>query len=442
MLSTLFYPKSIAVIGASEKEGKEGNVIMKNLLTLGYNGKVYPVNPKYETVYNIKCKEIEELSVDLAVIVTPPETVVGILKSLKDHAKTAIIITAGFSEGSEKGKKRENELKKIVKETGIRVLGPNTVGILNTENNLTTTFAELKELKKGDISFISQSGIVLGVILLKCISNNYGINKVACFGNKIDIDEVEFLKYFFEDKKTRVIGMYLEGIKGRKMFEFLRKKGIKKPVVILKSGMTDAGKKAAMSHTSSLAGNYKVFEGFAKQMNLIKVETLQELVDTTKTISFLGIPKGKRLGIVHYTGAGCVIASDFTAKYGFELPELSQKTKEKIMKITPKWHRIRNPVDIWPAFERYKEKAYEIVYKALREDKNIDIIILAFPAMYGFKTPELYISKPTLCCIEGNTHVKEKIRDELESKNIPCFVSEKECIETLYRITRYKNKTS
>ncbi|MCK4433282.1 MAG: CoA-binding protein [Methanomicrobia archaeon] len=442
MLSTLFYPKSIAVIGASEKEGKVGNAVMKNLLTLGYTGTVYPVNPKYETVYNIQCKKIEELDVDLAVIVTPPETVIGIIGALKDRAKTAIIITAGFSEGSEEGRKRENELKKVIKEDGISVLGPNTVGILNTENNLTTTFAELKELKKGNISFISQSGVVLGVILLKCISNNYGINKVASLGNKIDLDEVEFLKYFFGDKKTKVIGMYLEEIKGRKMFEFLRREGLKKPIVILKSGMTDAGKKAAMSHTSSLAGNYNVFRGFAKQMNLIKVETLQELVDTAKTISFLGIPKGKKLGIVHYTGAGCVIASDFAIKHGFELPELSQKTKEKIMEITPGWHRIRNPVDIWPAFEKHGGKAYEIVYNALQEDENIDSVLLAFPAMYGFKTPQLKINKPTMCCIEGNKLIKEKIREKLESKKIPCFVSEKECIETLYRIIRYKNKTS
>jgi len=112
------------------------------------------------------------------------------------------------------------------------------------------------------------------------------------------------------------------------------------------------------------------------------------------------------------------------------------------MEITPKWHKIRNPVDIWPIFEKYKEKAYEMVYRALQEDKNVDIIILAFPAIYGFKIPDLDVKKPTLCCIEGDTRIKEKIREELENKNIPCFVSEKECIETLYRITRYKNKTS
>jgi len=434
MLNPLFYPKSIAVIGATEKEGKEGNIIMKNLLNLGYSGEVYPVNPKYESVYSIKCRKIEELNVDLAIIVTPPETVVEIVKRLKNRAKYVIIITAGFSEGSEEGKKREDELKKIIKERGIRILGPNTVGILNTENSLATTFAELNELKKGNISFISQSGVVLGVILLRCISCGYGISKVASLGNKIDLDEVDFLNYFFEDEKTDVIGMYLEGIKGRKMFEFLRKEGLKKPIVILKGGMTEAGKKAAVSHTSSLAGNYKVFEGFAKQMNLIKVETLQELLDTVKTISFLGIPKGKNLGIVHYTGAGCVLSSDFATRYGFNLPELSTETKERIRRITPEWHKIRNPIDIWPAFEKHREKAYETVYEALNEDKNIEIIITAFPAMKGFKTPELKGDKPTLVCVEGNTEIREKIRKELEEKSIPCFVSEKECIETLHRI--------
>ncbi len=435
MLHTVFYPKSIAVIGASKKEGKEGHIIMKNILDLGYPGDIYPVNPRYDEVCGVPCKLIDELDVDLAIIVTPPETVIGIVRALEGHAKAAVIVTAGFSEGSEEGEAREEELKKVIEETGICVVGPNTVGILNTENNLTTTFAQLKELKKGNISFISQSGVVLGVILLKCISNGYGISKVAALGNKIDLDEVDFLEYFFEDEHTDVVGMYLEEIQGRKMFDFLRKNRMKKPIVLLKSGMTDAGKQAAMSHTSSLAGDYKVFKGFAKQMNLATVETLQELVQTTKTLSFLGRIEGRRLAAIHYTGAGCVLASDFAIQHGFELPELSQDTKEKIRKITPNWHRIRNPVDIWPAWEQHKKTAYERAHEALQEDENIDIILIGFPAMHGMTLPDLTVKKPTVFCIEGDTALKEMFRKKLESSGIPCFVSEKKCIETLDRIS-------
>ncbi|MEA1992866.1 MAG: CoA-binding protein [Euryarchaeota archaeon] len=435
-MRTLFYPGSIAVIGASEKKGKEGNNIMKNILSLGYEGEVYPVNPKHDSVHGLRCRTIEELDVDLAIIVTPPRTVTGIIRELEGHAKTAVIITAGFSEGTEEGKKREKELKKAVKETGIRVLGPNTVGILNTENNLATTFAELKDMKEGTISLISQSGAVLGVIFLRYISDGYGISKVAALGNKIDLDEVDMLRYFFSDEHTEIIGMYLEGIKGRKMFEFLRNEGLKKPIVALKSGMTDAGKKAAASHTSSLAGNYQIFKGFAKQMGIITVDTFQELVDTTKTLSFLGKLEGRNLAIIHYTGAGCTISSDLAIKNEFELPKLSPKTVKKIREITPEWHRIRNPIDIWPAFEKYREKAYETVYKALQEDENIDTILLGIPAMQGFEVPELNPKKPTLCCIEGDKIIKDSMIKQLESTNIPCFVSEKECIETLGRITR------
>lgn len=373
----LLNPKKIAVIGASRKEGSVGYTALKNMILSGYRGTIYIVNPKAESILGNRCyksvKELPEVP-DLACILVPAEIVPGVLRECAEKGiKVAIIISAGFKEAGPEGEKLEKEIEKISVENGIRVLGPNCIGVMNTDPDVrfTTNFASDMP-KRGDIALISQSGAICVAILDFAKSRGIGFSKVISMGNKVDIDEVELLEYLGNDDKTKVILMYIEELReGKKFIEIAKRVSKKKPILALKAGMSPEGARAVSSHTGSLAGSPEVYKAVFKQAGVIEVETPGELFEYASLLASQPFPKGNRVGIVTNAGGPGIVATDACIEYGLKVEEISEKTKDKIRPFVPPHAALKNPIDLLAEADA---KKFEVAIKALYEDKNIDSI--------------------------------------------------------------------
>lgn len=446
-LEKFFDPESVAVVGASRTFGKAGNVIVVNLLHLGFKGKVYPVNPKADTILGLKAypsvSSIPEV-VDVAVVATPSVLIPEIVKDIAAKGvKRAVIISAGFAEGGEKGRLLQEEVFTLAKKAGIRIIGPNTTGIMSTESMFCTSFIPIEGIPKGKVAFVAQTGLFLGVLLETILSEeHFGISRVGGLGNKMDIEDAEILEYLLEDEKTQVICFYVEGLKkARKFFEIAKK--AEKPILVVKAGVTEEGSAAAVSHTASLSGNDQLFTAMCKQAGIIRLDDLEELVETAKALVFQPLPKGKKTAVVHYTGAGCVMGADSVILEGLEMADLSDETLQKLRNITPEWHYLRNPVDLWPSIERAgADTAFKTIVEGLITDDNVDGIVVAVGVMRGFplKWPSMeqfYGKKPILVAVEGDREKGYKIIKILEEQKFPCYRSVQRAIRALSHMAEY-----
>lgn len=433
-LTAVFDPRSVAVVGASTTPNKAGFNILQNLLRLGYEGEVYPVNPKAEEILGLKVyPAVDQIphQVDAAIIATPASVVVDVMRDCaRKGVKAAIIISSGFSEESEEGRRLENEVVAIAREAGIRIVGPNTTGVFNAENNFNSSFVPLDSVTSGNVAFIAQTGLFLGVLFEHILSSQpCGISKVAGLGNKADVDDADILEYLAGDAQTKVVAMYIEGLSdGRRFLRVAREIAREKPIVVLKAGTTEAGAKAALSHTASLAGRAEVFEAACKQAGILRVHSFEELLEVVKAFSFLPLPRGNGVAVIHYTGAGCVIAADACQKEGLELAELSPATVEAIGEITPAWHTTRNPIDLWAAIERvWVETAYGVAIEAALRDEGVDALVISLFAMPHWETytPDFDLlrasGKPVLFCVEGNEKLVREAAAKIEGQGFPVY---------------------
>ncbi len=459
-LNLLLEPRSVAIIGASRTPGKLGYNIVRNLIDLGFKGDLYPVNPKATEILGLKAYSRVDLipgSLDVAVIATPASTVPEIMESCaKKGVKGVVIISSGFSE--EGNTALEERMLKIAKEAGIRIIGPNTTGILNTANGFTSSFVPgMGRAKRGHVAIVAQTGVFLGYLLAYIISSQqFGLSKVVGLGNKCDVDDVEILNYLGQDPETKVICMYIEGVKdGRSFLTTARKVSKKKPILVLKAGVTKKGAKVAMSHTGSLAGRSEIFGAACKQAGIIQVESFEELIDFAKVFALQPLPKGRNIGVMSVTGAGCVIAADSAVKNGFQIPDLSSETVEAIRKISPPWHkRIGNPVDMGPAIEvgmyspSEAQNVFNTAFNALLEDKNLDSLIVVFFGLYrSFPMFETALSditsikertlKPLLFSISGDKEATDEITKLLESVGFPVYPDVTRAIRAMAAMCEY-----
>ncbi len=472
-LSAVFEPRSVAVIGASATPGKTGSNILDNLLRLGYEGEIYPVNPKADKILGLRAyPTVDQIPhpVETAIIATPARVAVEVMQGCaRKGVKAAIIISSGFSEESEAGRRLEDEVMAIARQAGIRVVGPNTTGVFNAENNFTSSFVSLDKVTPGNVAFIAQTGLFLGVLLEDILSSQrFGISKVAGLGNKADVDDADILEYLAEDAQTEVVAMYIEGLgDGRRFLEVARKVAREKPVVVFKSGATEAGAKAALSHTASLAGRAEVFEAACKQAGILRVHNFEELLDVVKAFAFFppgpptpalspalstvegkaeglgGTGGGNRVAVIHYTGAGCVIAADACQQEGLELAEFSPTTVEALREITPAWHRVRNPIDLWPAIERnWVKTAYGVAIEAALRDERVDALVVSVFAMVRWKayTPDFDLlracGKPVLFCVEGNEESVREAVAKIESQGFPVYPQVNRAIFALSHLSK------
>ncbi len=345
-------PRSIAVIGASEKPGV-GKAIFSNIVN-GYKGKIYPITPSNDFISGLKAyKSVLEVpdQIDLAVVATPNRTVPKVMEEVgKKKIKGAIVVSAGFKEVDKDGAQLEEEIGVIGKKYGVRIIGPNCLGImsLSQRNMMNATFLKITP-RYGNIALVSQSGAICAATVEDAIAQNIGFSKVISMGNKVDMDENDILELLAYDEETRVIVMYLEDIHdGRRFMEITKKvtREMKKPIIVLKAGRTPEGAKAAMSHTGALMGSDEPFDALFMQCGIIRVDTMQELFELATAFSKQPVPKSNSgIAIVSNAGGPAIISTDACSKYGLRMADLSD-SRGTINKIIPHHGSSRNPVDI------------------------------------------------------------------------------------------------
>ncbi|MEM3593310.1 MAG: CoA-binding protein [Candidatus Jordarchaeaceae archaeon] len=376
-LETFFSPKSVAIIGASEKL-RFGYFVTKSILART-DLKAYPVHISADRVMGVKAyksvKDIPEV-VDLAIFLVPSEAAPTAMRECAEKGiKHVIVLSAGFAEVDEVGKQRQEEIVRIARENGIRVIGPNCVGVTNVSNRFTTAEIDIDSLKEGGVAFIAQSGIFGTVIIDWAAANDFGLSKIVTLGNKCDVDEVDLLNYLEKDDKTRVICLYLEGIKrgrGREFIETFKRVSRNKPILVLKSGRTQAGARAVRSHTGSLAGDDRIFDAVLKQTGAVRVDSVEELLDFAKVLATQPLPKNGGIAIITNSGSLAAMTCDELEKLHMELASFEPQTTEKMKKIAPYWTSIKNPVDIGPAMLQVGSQILE----AVLEDKNVGCLLI------------------------------------------------------------------
>ncbi len=352
MLASVFLnPRSIAVIGASEKAGTIGRAIITNLKN-SYKGKIFPITPSTDSVFGIKAYktvlDVEE-DIDLAVIATPSKTVPRVLEECgKKGIKGAIIITAGFKEVGGEGEILQKQVEEIGKRYGVRIIGPNCLGVMNLapDTMMNSTFLKVTP-KSGNIALVSQSGAICAALVEDAIAQDIGFSAVISIGNKVDFDECDILEMLMESKETRVIVMYLEEImNGRRFIDIARKitKELRIPILVLKAGRTQEGARAAMSHTGALMGSDEIYEAILKQAGVIRVDGMQELFDYATAFAKMPLPKDG-VAIVTNAGGPGIIATDYLSMNGLRLADISD-IRSKIEEVIPSYGSPRNPVDI------------------------------------------------------------------------------------------------
>jgi acyl-CoA synthetase (NDP forming) len=455
---SLFEPNSVAVVGASEDPTKFGYLLMKNLIELGYSGKIYPVNKNRDTVLGHKCyptvKSIPN-EVETVIIIVPAQHIPQIMKECSEKkVKGAVVCTSGFREAGEKGAELEREMLQNAKIGGIRIVGPNTTGLLNVYNGFTSAFVKISKPRRGSVSIISQTGMFASVLLEHILSTQaYGLSKVAGLGNKADLDDSDILEYLEDDVNTKVIAIYAEGIKnGRRFLEISKRVLKKKPVIILKSARSGSGGKAALTHTGSLMVRDEIFDAVCKTTGLIRVEDIEELLDTIKAFAFLPPSKGDRIGVIAYTGAGCVMSADAIEKYGLKLAKLSEQTMQKLKRFAPDFGILSNPLDAELVRQGIgsAEGSLVLALESYLEDPNVDMVSLVLVGLtkeskiWDVDTKKVFSeikrkfpAKPLVVTNLASREVIEEYRESLEGLGIPTYPSLLRNIRALSALSKY-----
>jgi acetyltransferase len=431
-LDFIFYPKTIAVVGASHVEQKIGYVIFKNLLDNYKNGKVYPVNPNRKEILGQKCypsvKDIPENSIDLVVVTIPAKEVPKIISECAaSNVKSVLIISAGFKETGSEGAKLEKEVIELARKANIRVIGPNCLGIINTSNKLNASFAPEMPLY-GRVSFLSQSGALGDAIIDWSIEANFGIGKFVSLGNKADLKATDFLEYFGKDSETDIILGYIEDIRdGKRFIEVASNVAKKKPVIILKGGITEAGAKAAASHTGALTSSEIAFNTAFKKAGIIKAEGIRELFEVAEIFKVKNFPKGKNLLIITNAGGAGILAADAADKLGIKLANMSEESINKIKDKLPPSASLHNPLDI---IGDATSQRYEVAIQQAIEDNIVEgICVLLTPqavtdvenvARVIIKKSKI-ANKPIFACFIGGEKVKGGIK-LLKEADVPCYI--------------------
>ncbi|MCC7564878.1 MAG: acetate--CoA ligase family protein [Methanomicrobiaceae archaeon] len=344
----IFYPESIAVVGASTNPTKVGYAVFRNLLS--FRGELYPVNPKRAEIFGRKVyPSMGDIpgTVDMAVIAVPASVVPGVMEEAgRKGVRLAVIITAGFRESGERGRELEEEVMRIARKHGIRVVGPNCLGIMLPHKEINSTFTPVSP-KPGHIAFISQSGAIITTVVDWSLPEEIGFSAVISVGNQADLGFEHYLKFVEQDPDTRSITLYIEEIKdGWSFINSVREVAITKPVVAVKSGASEKGRKAASSHTGSLAGTYDVYMAAFKQAGVIPVESLREAFHLAELLASEGYPEGKRAMVITSAGGFAVLSSDYAETYGIEMADIPEAMLEELNAfLPPDWSRA-NPMDI------------------------------------------------------------------------------------------------
>lgn len=380
----LLNPESVAVIGASRFEGKVGYAVLKNIIDGGYKGRVYPVNPQADNILGLKCyPRVSAINdeIDMAVVTVPAERVLEVAEECGQvGVKVLVVISAGFKEIGLEGAKREAQLVSIVRKYGMRLLGPNCLGYINTSIGLNASFASCMP-PRGHVAFVSQSGALLTSLIDRAAIEGLAFSKIVSLGNKADLSEVDYLRLLADDPETRAIALYIEGTeKGEEFARVTREVSAKKPVMVLKAGVTEAGAKAASSHTGSMAGSEVAYRTAFRQFGAIKVEELTDLLDAVRCFGSQPVPKYGNIVIITNAGGPGILTADACGKLGLRLAYLGAEIVDELRKVLPPASSTNNPIDV---LGDARVDRYGAVLRILsgREDIDCYIVVLSPQAM-------------------------------------------------------------
>ncbi len=447
----LLSPHSVAVVGASANPIKVGNSILANIIDGGFEGDIYPVNPKEDKILGLTCyKSVSDIpgQLDLVVLVIKREAVLKTLQqSAEKGVKAAIIITAGFGESDETGKRLQKEIIQLARQKRITVLGPNCLGLLNPWSKLNAAFGQQLG-HPGGVAIVSQSGALITAMQDWARSIHLGFSVVASVGNKAAVDEVDFLKVLHKDPHTRVIAAYLEDISnGQDFMRTAEEVSRSKPVVILKSGRTSAGARAASSHTGSLAGADAAYESAFQRSGVIRAQSIEHLFDISTALSYQPVPKGNRIAVITNAGGPGIMMSDALEMAGLKVAALADTTAEKLSAVLPPAASWSNPVDVLGDAGRDRYKA---AIELALQDEGVDgvIVILTPQKMTETKeTAEAIVElsstseKPILACFMGADAVAEGV-EVLQENNIPQYPIPDRAAKSMFEMVKYADYRS
>ena len=446
-------PRSVALIGLSRATGEGSFNLLENLLNQGYGGRIYPVNPHAQEILGVRCyataSEIPE-AVDLAVVLTPRGLVPGVVNECtKRGIKAIIVVSQGFADADDEGKRLQQEMTRIAHRGGARLIGPNTFGTVNAFHRFSTAFMKL-ELKPLPIGLICQTGVMfIGFPGFRLFGKGIDL------GNACDIDFPDCLDYFGDDPEIKLIVLHIEGLSdGRRFVETARRVVRRKPILALKTGRSKAGAEAARSHTGSLSGSDKVYDASFKQAGVIRAGDIEELGDIVRGFMHLPPMRGRRLGVASITGAGGIIAADACDRYGLQLAPLSTKALDKIAAMSPPWMSVGNPVDMWPA-SMISGHTYDHVVKttleALLGDDGVDAVLYMTTELEGepsldvadaiFEVAGRFPSKPIVRW-RYSPHINQASVRLEQSGRVLAYPSCERAVRSLAALAAYYERTS
>jgi acetyl coenzyme A synthetase (ADP forming)-like protein len=440
-LESFFEPKSVAVIGASREPGKLGHEVFRNIIDAGYKGNLYPINPKADEILGRKCypsiKDVPS-DVELVVVIVPARFVPQVVADCGLKAvRAAIVISGGFKETGEAGKELERQMLEAAHKAGIRIIGPNCQGVNSTTSGLCASWPLVTT--KGAISVVSQSGTVGAALECWAADEGVGVCKFVALGNKSDVDEIELLEYLADDHSTKVIALYIEGVRdGRKFMEVARDAVRKKPVVVLKGGRTAKGAEAVLSHTRSLAGSDKIFGAAFKQVGIIRATGVDELYDICKGFARLPPPKGKNVIIITSSGGAGILATDASEEMDLNLINLPEKARAALKEKLPPECILRNPLDLTGSAT---SQMYDEVLAALGAEPEVHSVVMIIgdpmPGITEVILKHFKAGKTIVPVMLGGGSVEVEERAKLQRANVPVYSDPTRAVRALAALVRH-----
>jgi acetyl coenzyme A synthetase (ADP forming)-like protein len=440
-LKSFFEPKSVAVIGASREPGKLGHEVFKNIIDAGFKGELYPINPKADEISGRKCypsiKDVPS-DVELVVVIVPARFVPQVIADCGLKAvRAVIVISSGFKETSEAGKELERQMLAEAHKAGIRIIGPNCQGVNSTTSGLCASWPLVTT--KGAISIVSQSGTVGAALECWAADEGVGVCKFVALGNKSDVDEIELLEYLADDPSTRVIALYIEGVRdGRKFMEVARDAVRRKPVVVLKGGRTVKGAEAVLSHTRSLAGSDKIFDAAFKQVGIIRAGGVEELYDMCKGFARLPLPKGKNVVVITSSGGAGILATDASEEMDLDLVNLPDKALSTLKEKLPPECILRNPLDLTGSAT---SQMYDEVLAALGAEPEVHSVVMIIgdpmPGITEVILKHFKAGKTIVPVMLGGGSVEVEERAKLQRANVPVYSDPTRAVRALAALIRH-----
>ncbi len=448
-LEKIFEPKSVAIIGASEKSRKIGHVLVRNFFK-SFEGDIYPVNPRYDKILGMKCFDtVKDISgdVDLAVIAIPAKAVPEVIEQCGEKGvKGSIIISGGFAEVG--NKELQDEVKQIADKHNLPVIGPNCLGVMDTYSGVDTLFNpryKMDRPRQGGISFVTQSGAVGAAVMDWAGYKGFGVSKFISYGNALNIDEVDLLDYLKEDETTNVICAYIEGTKrGKELIDKAKDVSCDKPIITIKAGTTEKGSRAVSSHTASLAGSKKVWEAAIKQSGMIKAKGIDEMFDYARAFAEQPLPEGNNVCIITNGGGFGVLETDYCIEHDLNVTEFEEKTKQQLRENFPDYAAVNNPLDL---VGDANAERYRVALEACMQDDKVDSlisIILFQTTDLGSEVVEVIseindkYDKPLIACSAGGEYSVLHMR-LLEEAGVPTYNNLISAARSIAGLTYYED---